>query len=150
MTTGKQCELIWLGPSAISQLEHAFAQNWKTTAEWRQAVSVGFAVERGLRLSHDDRLRREMMQQLYGYGVIDGRALASNFGISFAEYFAEELERIRVLAEEGLVKIEEEAIRLTIPLGRLLVHVVAAAFDRYLPADAFQKGLLVNQSSKLG
>jgi hypothetical protein len=27
MTTGKQCELIGLGPSAISQLEHAFAQN---------------------------------------------------------------------------------------------------------------------------
>jgi oxygen-independent coproporphyrinogen-3 oxidase len=150
MTTGKQCELIGLGPSAISQLEHAFAQNRKTTAEWRQAVGVGFAVERGLRLGHDDRLRRELMQQLYGYGVIEGRALATKFGIAFAEYFAEELRRVRVLAEEGLVVSEDETIRLTAPLGRLLVRVVAAAFDRYLPPDAFQKGLPASQSSKVG
>ena len=38
MTTGKQCELLGLGPSAISQLEHAFVQNWKSTAEWRQTI----------------------------------------------------------------------------------------------------------------
>jgi len=150
MTTGKQCDLIGLGPSAISQLEHAFAQNWKTTAEWRQEVGKGFAVERGLHLSDDDRLRRELMQQLYGYGVVDGRVLAAKFGISFAEYFADELRRMRVLAEEGLVIIEDDAIRLTSTLGRLLVRVVAAAFDRYLPPDAFQSGLPANQSSKVG
>jgi oxygen-independent coproporphyrinogen III oxidase len=150
MTTGKPCELIGLGPSAISQLEHAFAQNWKTTAEWHQAVGSGFAVERGLRLSQDDRVRRELMQQLYGYGLIDAGTLAAKFGISFAVYFAEELQRVRVLAEEGLLVVEEETIRLTAPLGRLLVRVVAAVFDRYLPADAFQKGLPANQSSKVG
>jgi oxygen-independent coproporphyrinogen-3 oxidase len=150
MTTGKQCELIGLGPSAISQLEHAFAQNLKTTDDWLQEVKSGFAVERGLRLSDDDRLRRELMQQLYGYGVVDGRVLAAKFGIAFAEYFAEELRRVRVLAEEGLVVIQEETIRLTTPLRRLLVRVIAAAFDRYLPDDAFQKGLPANQSSKVG
>ena len=150
MTTGKECELIGLGPSAISQLEHAFAQNWKTTAEWRREVDRGFAVERGLHLNDDDRVRRELMQQLYGYGVIDGRVLAAKFGISFAEYFTDELRRIRVLAEEGLVVIEDDAIRLTSTLGRLLVRVIAAAFDRYLPPDAFQNGLPANQSSKVG
>jgi oxygen-independent coproporphyrinogen III oxidase len=150
MTTGKQCELIGLGPSAISQLENAFAQNWKTTAEWRRVVATDFAIERGLRLSRDDRLRRELMQQLYGYGTIDRRALEARFGISFEEYFAEEMTRVRVLAEEVLVVIEDETIRLTIPLGRLLVRVVAAAFDRYLPAGAFKFGLPANQSSKVG
>jgi hypothetical protein len=49
-----------------------------------------------------------------------------------------------------LVTFDKETIRLTAPLGRLLVRVVAAAFDRYLPADAFQKGLPTNQSSKVG
>jgi len=150
MTTGKQCELIGLGPSAISQLEHAFAQNWKATAEWREAVAADFAIERGLRLSHDDRVRRELMQQLYSYGVIDGSALAAKFGISFAEYFAQELLRVQMLAEDGLVVSEGDAIRLTAPLGRLLVRVVAAAFDRYLPPDAFRTGLPADQSSKVG
>ena len=90
------------------------------------------------------------MQQLYGYGVIDGQALAAKFGIAFSEYFAEELRRVDVLAEEGLVTVDEETIRLTVPLGRLLVRVMAAAFDRYLPADAFQKGLPAYQSSQVG
>jgi oxygen-independent coproporphyrinogen-3 oxidase len=150
MTTGKQCELIGLGPSAISQLEHAFAQNLKTSAEWREAVVRGFAVERGLRLSHDDRFRRELIQQLYGYGVIDRQALEARFGVSFAEYFAAELTQLQVLVAEGLVEVDERTIRLTAPLGRLLVRVVAAVFDCYLPADAFQKGLPAQQSSKVG
>jgi oxygen-independent coproporphyrinogen-3 oxidase len=150
MTTGKQCELIGLGPSAISQLEHAFAQNFKTTAEWRQAVATDFACERGLHLDDDDRLRRELMQQLYGYGVIDKTDLAATFTVNFDEYFAPELKRMHILAEEGLVTLDDAAIRLTAPLGRLLVRVVAAAFDRYLPADAFLKGLPANQSSKVG
>jgi oxygen-independent coproporphyrinogen III oxidase len=150
MTTGKSCELIGLGPSAISQLDTAFAQNHKTTAAWGAALEAGLATERGLRLSHDDRLRRELMQQLYGYGVIDKRSLAAKFGVDFDEYFAEELTRARALAEEGLVVVESDSLRLTSPLGRLLVRVVAAAFDRYLPADAFQKGLPANLSSKVG
>lgn len=150
MTTGKACELIGLGPSAISQLDHAFAQNLKTSGEWRQAIETNFATERGLRLSDDDRLRREIMQQLYGYGVIDKQAVADGFAIAFDEYFADELVRLRILVDDGLVAMERDAIRLTAPLGRLLVRVVAAVFDRYLPADAFQKGLPANQSSKVG
>lgn len=150
MTTGKQCELIGMGPSAISQLEHAFAQNWKSTAQWRQNVAADFATERGLHLCHDDRLRRELMQQLYGYGVIDGAALGTRFGISFAKYFAKELENAHELAAAGLLVFEGETIRLTAPLGRLLVRVIAAAFDRYLPADAFRNGLPAEQSSKVG
>jgi oxygen-independent coproporphyrinogen-3 oxidase len=150
MTTGKACELIGLGPSAISQLDHAFAQNDKSTAVWRKAVDDDFAIERGLRLSDDDRLRRELMQQLYGYGVIDRRALESRFGIAFDDYFAAELSRMRLLVEEGLVTVDDEAIRLTAPLGRLLVRVVAAAFDHYLPPNAYREGLPANQSSKVG
>jgi oxygen-independent coproporphyrinogen-3 oxidase len=150
MTTGKQCELVGLGPSAISQLEHSFAQNRKTTVDWRRAVDIDFAVERGLRLSDDDRLRRELMQQLYGYGVIDKSALEAAFRVRFDDYFRAELARLCVLADEGLVELDRDTIRLSTPLGRLLVRVVAAAFDRYLPADAFQKGLAAHQSSKVG
>jgi oxygen-independent coproporphyrinogen-3 oxidase len=150
MTTGKQCELIGLGPSAISQLEHAYAQNRKAAADWRRAVEIDFAIERGLRLSDDDRLRRELMQQLYGYCIIDKRALEATFGIAFDEYFQAEMPRLQLLAGEGLVELDRDTIRLSTPLGRLLVRVVAAAFDRYLPADAFQKGLAAHQSSRVG
>ena len=150
MTTGKELDLVGLGPSAISQLDAAFAQNDKTSAGWREAVGKDLATERGLRLSKDDRLRRELIQQLYGYGVIVKQELAQRFGINFDDYFADEQNRLQELVDDGLVSVEPGAIRLTTPLGRLLVRVVAAVFDAYLPSNAYRDGMPENLSSRVG
>jgi oxygen-independent coproporphyrinogen-3 oxidase len=150
MTTGRGLDVIGLGPSAISQLDGAYAQNHKASADWQAALADDFATERGLRLSDDDRLRRELMQQLYGHGVIDKGAAAGQFGIDFGDYFADELKRLRELIDAGLVEDAGDALRLTEPLGRLLVRVVAAVFDRYLPPTAFRDGLPPALSSKVG
>lgn len=150
MTTGKEHELIGLGPSAISQLDAAFAQNEKANVSWRTAVEKDLATERGLRLSHDDRLRRELMQQLYSYGAIVKEGLEQRFGIVFDDYFVDERARLQELSDHGLVSVEPGAIRLTSPLGRLLVRVVAAVFDAYLPAYAYREGMPTNLSSKVG
>jgi oxygen-independent coproporphyrinogen-3 oxidase len=151
MTTGKGLDILGIGPSAVSQLDDAYAQNRKgSSAGWQQAVVRDLATERGVRLTEDDRLRRELLQQLYGYGVIDKHALEEGFGIAFDAYFADELRRLQELVGEGLVVVEAGAIRVTAPLGRLLVRVVAAVFDRYLPPDAFREGLAPHQSSRVG
>ena len=115
-----------------------------------RAVAADLAVERGLHLNADDRLRRELMQQLYGHGVIDKRVLEARFGVAFDDYFADELRRLQRLADDGLVTLEADAVRLTAPLGRLLVRVAAAVFDRYLPPDAYLEGLPAHLSSKVG
>jgi hypothetical protein len=49
-------------PSFLSQLDDAFAQNHKDRMDWQSGLANGLATERGLRLSEDDRLRRELMQ----------------------------------------------------------------------------------------
>jgi oxygen-independent coproporphyrinogen-3 oxidase len=150
MTTGKRLALVGLGPSAISQLDDAFAQNFKPSAGWREAVNRDLATERGLHLSPDDRLRREVLQELYGYGSITKRRLEHQFAISFDHHFASELERLRDLEEQGLVVLEAEQVRLTAPLGRLLVRVVGAVFDHYLPPRTYREGLPAHQASKVG
>jgi oxygen-independent coproporphyrinogen-3 oxidase len=150
MTTGKGLEVLGLGPSAISLLDRAFAQNVKTTAAWSKAVAAGLATERGLRLATDDCIRRELLNDLYGHGVITRHALESRYGISFNEYFADELRRVDELAADGLVLVEPEVLRLTSPLGSLLVRVVAAVFDKYLPATAYRDGLPTHLSSRVG
>lgn len=150
MTTGKELDVLGLGPSAISQLDGAFAQNHKASGDWRAAVASDFATERGLRLSDDDRLRRELMQQLYGHGVIDKTSLEVRFPISFNDYFADERARLTLLQDESLVTEDAEAVRLTEPLGRLLVRVVAAVFDHYLPPEAYREGLSPQMASKVG
>jgi oxygen-independent coproporphyrinogen-3 oxidase len=150
MTTGKGLDVVALGPSAISQFDGAFAQNVKTSTEWRRRIDSGLATEAGLHLSEDDRIRREVMQQLYGYGLIDERLLEARFGIVFEDYFAEEMQRLDELIDAELVRREPGELRLTMPLGRLLVRVAAAVFDHYLPVDAFRVGLPGHQSSKVG
>jgi oxygen-independent coproporphyrinogen-3 oxidase len=150
MTTGKPLDILGLGPSAISQLDIAFAQNLKESSPWQQAVQTDLATERGLRLSPDDRLRRELMQQLYGHGRIDKPLLEKEFDIVFEDYFSGEVKRLGHLVSDGLVRIEAQSIRLTEPLGRLLVRVVAAVFDRYLPPEAFREGLSPQMASKVG
>jgi oxygen-independent coproporphyrinogen-3 oxidase len=150
MTTGRGLDILGLGPSAISQLDDSYAQNLKSSAEWSRAVATGLATERGMDLSVEDRLRRELMQALYGYGVIDKRMLEDRFGIDFDSHFAQEREDLAELASDGLVLEEADEIRLTAPLGRLLVRVVAAVFDPYLPRNAFREGLPAQLASKVG
>lgn len=150
MTTGKGLDILGLGPSAISQLDDAYAQNVKNSTDWQQAVSSDFATEVGLHLTPDDQLRRELLQQLYGHGEIDRRQLEARFDIAFDEYFADEIGRLRDLVDQGLVVVEPDLIRLTTPLGRLLVRVVAAVFDHYLPPTAYRDGLAAHLSSKVG
>ncbi len=150
MTTGRGLDVLGLGPSAITQLDEAFAQNHKAGADWRKALGRGLATERGLRLDPDDRLRRELLQRLYGYGVIARRDLEEEFGIVFDNYFAAENCRLEELIDEGVVEDDGKTIRLTEPLGRLLVRVVAAVFDRYLPADALRGGLPARLASRVG
>jgi oxygen-independent coproporphyrinogen-3 oxidase len=149
MTTGKRLDLLGLGPSAISQLDDAFAQNIHASTAWAEAVGRNFATERGLRLSTDDQIRREVLQQLYGYGTIAKRGIEKDFGIDFDDYFADEELRLGELSDQGLVTLEADIIRLTAPLGRLLVRVVAAVFDRYLLRDAFREGMSAH-ASKVG
>lgn len=150
MTTGKELEIVGLGPSGISQFQQAFAQNIKSSKDWFKALAQDLATERGLRLTADDRLRREVLQQLYGHGVIPFTLLEARFGIVFEDYFASELQRLEELIEQGLVQRGPDQLGLTEPLGRLLARVVAAVFDRYLPPSAFREGLSEQHSSRVG
>ncbi len=131
ITTGRTLPLIGFGPSAISHLEDCFAQNVKKSESWNQQVSQGFATERGLHLSMDDKIRAEVLQQLYCYGSIKYGSVEQQFGIVFKEYFAKELEKMLLYVTEGLVNLSSERLSLSEPLGRLLARVPAVLFDAY-------------------
>jgi oxygen-independent coproporphyrinogen-3 oxidase len=150
MTTGRGLDVIGLGPSAISLLDDAYAQNVKESGPWREAVGRGLATHRGLRLTAADRIRRELLQELYGRGEVDTAAFGEAHGVEFGDYFADELRRLRELEADGLVEVEGTALRLTPVLGRLLVRVVAAVFDAYLPPDAHRSGLPAHLASRVG
>ena len=54
-----------------------------------------------------------------------------DFGINFDEHFPTELERLRELERDGLVRLGDRSIEVA-PLGRIFIHNVAMQFDAYL------------------
>jgi oxygen-independent coproporphyrinogen-3 oxidase len=136
-TTHADSDLIGLGVSAISHIGDSFSQNPRDLPGWQAALDEGrLPVFRGMRLDEDDVLRAELIQSLMCQGEIPVSALERRHGIDFHDYFADAMQRIAPLAEDGLVRIEPRRIVVT-PRGRLLLRNVAMCFDRYLdrPAD---------------
>lgn len=150
MTTGRGLDVLGLGPSAISLLDDAYAQNVKESGPWREVIDRDLATHRGLRLSADDMLRRELLQELYGQGRVDMAVFGTRHGVSFEDYFTDEMQRLRDLEADGLVEACDAELRLTPVLGRLLVRVVASIFDAYLPPDAHRSGLPAHLASRVG
>ena len=131
-TTHADSDLIGLGVSAISHIGDSYSQSPRDLPTWEAAIETGhLPVWRGMEMDADDLLRADLIQQLMCQGVISIRQLESRHGIAFADYFAEDLERLDALVSDGLVQRDSLQIRAT-SRGRLLLRIIAACFDRYL------------------
>jgi len=131
-TTHADTDLVGVGVSAISHVGASFSQNPRDLPTWQQAIDDGrLPVFRGMRLSEDDELRADLIQQLMCQAEISVSALERRYAIDFGEYFGEALARLRPLIGDGLVQVDDACIRVT-SRGRLLLRNIAMCFDRYL------------------
>ena len=131
-TTHADSDLVGLGVSAISHIGNSFSQNPRDLPSWEIALDEGrLPVFRGMRMDEDDEIRADLVQSLMCQGEVRVRAFQERHGIGFAEYFADDLQRLWPLADDGLVEVGPDAIRAT-PRGRLLLRNIAMCFDRYL------------------
>ena len=139
-STRGYCDLIGLGVSSIGKVGDNFVQNLKTLPEYYGALDRGeLPVHRGLTLTRDDIIRRDVIQQIMCYGVLDYDATAKRFGIDFRSYFASELVALEPMVADGLAEFAEPGLRV-LPAGRLLLRHLGMAFDAYLPtAQASQQ-----------
>ena len=134
-STHRRCDLIGLGVSSISAIGPAFSQNAVSTVDYQKIIEGGeLPVARGLETDADDRLRADVIQSLMCYDVITFADFSTRLGEPFEVRFADELERLQPLAEDGLVVVDHEGIEVT-PQGRLLLRSIAMVFDRYITAD---------------
>jgi oxygen-independent coproporphyrinogen-3 oxidase len=131
-STRAQCDLIGLGVSSIGKVGNTYAQNCKLLPDYYAAIDAGrLPVQRGIRLSPDDLVRRAVIQQLMCHERIDCEALGRQLGIDFGRYFSAELENLGVLQADGLIVRRSNEIVVT-AAGRLLIRNVAMVFDTYL------------------
>lgn len=128
-------DMIGVGVSAIGDVAGAYAQNQKKLPRYYDALDRGLLpIDRGYRLSADDRLRRFVITQLMCNFHVDKRAVEETFGIAFDRTFARELAELASpdgLIANGFVTASRDALHVE-PLGRLFVRNVAMLFDRYL------------------
>lgn len=137
-TPHADCDLIGLGMSAISHIGDSFSQSPRDLASWESAVDQGrLPVWRGLELQFDDVVRADLIQELMCQGRIDIRRIERRHDIDFRQYFADSLQRLEPLVEDGLATADENGIAAT-SRGRLLLRIIAMCFDRYLQRSQAQ------------
>jgi len=130
-TTHANRDLVNLGVSAIGHIGDLYVQNHKSLQDYQGAIARGaLPSHRGVRMTQDDWLRKDIIHQIMCYGGIDMAAVERRYDLHFEEHFAAELQRLEALAIDGLVDLEDRRIELT-PAGRLLMRTVATAFDAY-------------------
>jgi len=131
-STHADCDLLAFGISAIGKVGATYSQNLRTLDDYYARLDDdALPCFRGWRLSADDVLRREVIHALMCQFTVSFDCVENEHGIAFHDYFATVLESLEPLADDGLVEIAADAIKVT-PRGRLLVRTVAMVFDRYL------------------
>ena len=133
-TTYADCDLIAMGVSSISSVAESYSQNAKTLDEYYAALDKNqFPVIRGITLTDDDVIRREVIQQLACHFQLSFADIEKQFNLKFADYFAQELSELATMAQDGLLGLDAEGLVVT-PRGRFLIRNICMVFDVSLRA----------------
>ncbi|WP_457642324.1 oxygen-independent coproporphyrinogen III oxidase [Persephonella sp.] len=133
-TTHAEAELIGFGATSISMLYDAYAQNHKKLKDYYEMIEGGkLPLERGVILNEDDILRRDVIMRLMSHFQLYKGEIEEKYSISFDQYFAPEMEELKELEKDGLLKLYPDRIDVT-PAGRLLIRNIAVTFDIYTKA----------------
>ncbi|WP_124949071.1 oxygen-independent coproporphyrinogen III oxidase [Sulfuriferula thiophila] len=135
-TTHKDCDIYAFGVSAISQTDEVYVQNAKNLAEYQQRIAAGgLATERGLRISREDRLRRDAIVRIMSDLELNKMEFSRHWQIEFDSHFADALSELADMQADGLIELHAEVIRVT-ETGRLFLRNIAMCFDAYLKQPA--------------
>jgi len=135
-TTQGDTDLLGMGVSAISMIGDSYAQNQKELkAYYQQVDETGNALWRGISLTRDDCIRRDVIKALICHFRLDFSSIENQWDLRFNDYFAEDLKLLKPLATDGLVEINEQGIEVTAK-GRLLIRNICMCFDVYLRQKA--------------
>lgn len=130
-TTQQECDLLGLGVSAISLLGDTYAQNQKELKSYYANVETrGIALYKGLVLTNEDCLRRDVIKALICNFKLPFAAIEQQYQIDFKSHFAEDLELLAPLVEDGLLQINDDNITVSAK-GRLLIRNICLCFDTY-------------------
>jgi oxygen-independent coproporphyrinogen-3 oxidase len=141
-TTCENTSFISVGSSAHGVFSNYYYQNYYERDQYSLALKSGkFPVYRGLELSRDDMIRRDIIKYFRIYDSLQKPLFEGRWGIKFDTYFLSENEKIEGFVNDGLVNNNEGVLQLT-PLGREFTPRFCEIFDKYanrpLVSDSFR------------
>jgi oxygen-independent coproporphyrinogen III oxidase len=128
-TTG---QVYAFGISAISQLQYGYFQNTKSLAEYQEMVNKSiFPVKKGYLLREDERIIREVLNELMCNKRLDFNKLSEKLKISSDKIISTLVineEKLSTFEKDGIIERDAGSIQIS-ELGKLFVRNVAASFD---------------------
>ena len=138
-STNSDCDLVALGITSIGKVADSYSQNIKTIKEYTEVIDSGhLPVYRGIALSEDDILRREVINQLICHFELSFKNIENAFSINFSDYFADELKQIKEMEMDSLLRLSKDKISV-LPEGKLLIRNICMVFDIYLKKTEGQR-----------
>ena len=132
-TTDRAAALIGFGASAIGSLPQGYVQNLVKLPDYlREVRQNALPVARGIATSAEDRLRRDVIEQIMCRLRVDLRTVAAAHGADPAGLMAA-APRLALMQQDGLIRWDGTVAEV-LPAGRPFVRSVAALFDTYLAA----------------
>ena len=134
-STHADCDLLGFGVTSIGMVDDTYAQNVRTLDDYYARIDAGeLAIFRGLSLSRDDLIRRDVITRLICHFTLDFDAVSARWEIDFRRYFESELKSLENLVADGLVLLRNDGIDV-LPSGRLLIRNICMTFDIYLTQE---------------
>lgn len=138
-TTHAECDLLAMGVSSISLINDCFSQNNKNLEAYYHQVELGqIPIMKGYQLNQDDRIRKQVIQDLSCHFKMNTQNIAQRFDIKFAEYFADEIKQLKHFENDGLI-VTNGADLIVSDKGRLLIRNICMVFDAHLRQQTEQK-----------
>lgn len=138
-STNSDCDLVALGITSIGKVADSYSQNIKTIKEYSEVIESGkLPMFRGIALTEDDILRREVINQLICHFELNFKEIENSFNIVFSDYFSAELQELKEMQADTLLELTQEKI-LVLPEGKLLIRNICMVFDIYLKRNKEQQ-----------
>ncbi|HID45068.1 MAG TPA: oxygen-independent coproporphyrinogen III oxidase [Chromatiaceae bacterium] len=138
-STHANCDLIGMGITSIGSVGNCYAQNIKGLDEYYECIDAGrLPVFRGIELSKDDELRRDVITRLICHFSLDFSSVEKKWNIDFKTYFDAELSSLQAMVGDGLLEIGDSGIQV-MPVGQMLIRNICMVFDAYLKDSKGQR-----------
>ncbi len=131
-STHSGINLFAMGMSSIGMLSDLYVQNYKNLPAYYAALDKGqLPIMRGVALTEDDLLRREVITELMCNFKLDKSKFEQKYSISFDAYFSDALQNLKSFEADGLIELGKNQLEVS-QMGRLLIRNIVMNFDYYL------------------